>query len=330
MPATLSNKQIADAFISVANQLQGVKADKTSPGNNSVRNSYKQRAEAVRKMLVREAVLTQALQTAAGLKKVAANLANPVRFKLDYKSIFRNFVIVEQIPDGVPLIYDKDLPFVPSVKVAKSGAARQIEMRGKRVEIESFEISARPKLPYSELYSRRYRALDRMKDRLIEGMELREDLIGFSLLETASTLVNTPQTTTGYLDRDTLALGYNQIERNRLPVSSVLMSSAGTSSIRRWQFQVMDQTGMQEIRETGYLGANWGADYYVTDQIPQGTVYLMTSPKFLGWMAIRKDLDVIPADDPDNLRLGFVGYLNAGLTIFNALGVEKVSFNAAA
>ena len=31
-------------------------------------------------------------------------------------------------------------------------------------------------------------------------------------------------------------------------------------------------------------------------------------------MPIRKDTDVLPADDPDNLRLGFVGYELIGLT----------------
>jgi len=323
------NVQLAKALQAVAASLMGTET-KNGVGKNSMRNTAQMRQEAMRKQLVREAVLTQALQTSAGIKKISANLGNPARFKLDYKAIFRNFVIVEQIPDGVPLIYDKDLPFVPAVKVGQGGATREIEMRGKRVEIKEFEISARPKLPYSELYSRRYRALDRMKDRLVEGMELREDLIGFSLIETASTLANTPQTTTSYLDRDTLALGYAQVEKNRLPVGSVLMSAFGTSSIRRWQYQVMDQAGMQEIRETGYIGNNWGADFYVSDQIPAGTVYIMSTPKFCGWMPIRKDLDVIPADDPDNLRLGFVGYENLAMTWFNSLGATKVMFNSAA
>lgn len=40
-------------------------------------------------------------------------------------------------------------------------------------------------MPYRELFNRRFRALDRAKDKLIWGMELREDLIGFSLLNTA-------------------------------------------------------------------------------------------------------------------------------------------------
>lgn len=278
----------------------------------------------------KEAALTQALQSSAGLSKIAANMANPVRFRLDYKGIWRKFAIVEQVPDGVPIIYDKDQPLAPAVKVGKFGTPRMIEMVGKRVELTPFEIVSRVKIPYSELYNRRYRALDRAKDRLIEGMELREDLIGFGLFQTASTLVNTPVATAGVYDRDLQARSYNAIERSRLVVGSNLLSTAAVMGIRRLQFQDMDQVGMQEIRETGYLGSFWGADYYVTDQIPQGISYSLATPKYLAWLAIRKDVDVIPADDPDNVRLGFVGYQLIAMTVFNALGVEQMQFNPAA
>lgn len=41
-------------------------------------------------------------------------------------------------------------------------------------------------------------------------------------------------------------------------------------------------------RETGYLGNLWGADFYVSDQVAYGTMYVMTSPKFLAWMPFRR------------------------------------------
>lgn len=296
-------------------------------------DSYEARQEKVARLIRKEAALSRALETEAGLRKIAANMANPVRRKLDYKGIFRKFCVVEQMPDGVPLIFDRDQPEVPALKIGVLGAVRSIEMKGTRVELTPFEIAARPKIPYAELYNRRYRALDRAKDRLIQGMELREDLIGFGLLEAGATvggaLGNTVINVAGMLDRDGLAKGFTQIEKNRLPVAAVLMSPFGTQGIRRFQFQDLDQTGMQEVRESGYLGSIWGADFYVSDQIPAGTVYILTAPKFLAWMPIRKDVDVIPADDPDNLRLGFVGYWLGGLTLHNSLGVAKVAFNSA-
>lgn len=290
----------------------------------------------------KEAALARALETETGLRKIAANMANPVRQRLDYKGIFRKFAVVEQMPDGVPLIFDRDLPRVPAIKVGKNGTVRMVEMTGTRTELQPFEIVARPKIPYAELYNRRFRALDRAKDRLIEGMELREDLIGFGLLESAFTLgaafVGGPgdptapvlQATAGPLDRDPLAKTFTQLEKNRLVCSAILMSPFGTQGIRRLTFSELDQAGMQEVRETGYLGSYWGADFYVSDQVPAGTAYCLAPPKFLAWMPLRKDVDVIPADDPDNLRLGFIGYELLGCTVHNVFGVSKLTFSTTA
>lgn len=320
-------QDIIAALAALAKQAQGGKGRYVR--HEGQRTVLEREAEA-RTLLRKEAQLAQAMQTPAGLAKVAANMANPVRFRLDYKGLFRKFAIVEQVPEGIPLLYDKDVPQAPAVKVGAYGAPGAVEMIGRRVTLESFEISSQVKVPYNELYVRRYRVLDRAKDRLIEGMELREDLIGFGLLETASTLVNTTNSTSGAFDKDLMGKCYAQIERHRLPVGAVLMSPFATMGIRRLTFQTLDQVGMEEVRETGYLGSFWGADFYVTDQIPQGTVYFMTVPKYLAWMPIRKDADVIPADEPNNLRLGFVGYENLGMTVFNSLGVTKGTFDPTA
>lgn len=314
--------------------LQGKQALCTNDNKATVLHptSKLNRAAEMQRLARKERLATQLLQTQAGLMKIAANMANPVREQLDYKGIIRKFFIVEQIPDGVPMYYDKDFPEANAVKIGRGGSTRIVEMEGERVELEDFEISVRPKIPYRQLYVRRFQALDRVKDRLIMGMELREDLLGFGLLETASTAAggNTPQNVPGPLDKDTLAKAFAQVERHRLQVAGVLMSAYGTMGIRRWQWQNIDQIALQEIRETGYLGEMWGAQFYVSDQIPAGVCYIMTTPKFLGWLPIRKDLEVIPADDPDNLRLGFVGYELIGMTVHNVRGICKLTFDPSA
>lgn len=299
---------------------------------------YAQRNEQVNEEMRKEAILDRALNSENGLRKIAANMANPVRERLDYKSITRKLGIVEQMPDGIPLNYDRDLPEVPAVITAPDGNSRLAEMKGKRIEVKAFPIAARLKIPYAELYERRFRVLDRAKDRLIQGMELKTDLIVFGLFDAAYALgtvrtdvvgpvaPNTP----GPLDRDFLARGFTEIEKNRNVVGSVLMSPYGTQGIRRLDFQSLDQMGMQEVRETGYLGEFWGASFFVSDQVTAGTAYVLATPKQLLWFAIRKDVDVVPADDPDNLRIGLVGFFYGAMAAHNTLGVCPVFFNIAA
>ena len=296
------------------------------------------RQDRMQRLAAKEKILTRYMSTVGGINKIAANLANPVRRKLDYKGIIRKFFVVELMEPGIPLIFDRDLPEVPCVKVGQDGTVNAVQMDAERVEVQDFEIAGRPKIPYRELYVRRFRALDRAKDRLIEGMQLREDLIGLSLFA-SSIVANTalgagaaPQTvandTTG-LDKDGLRQAFAEVENQRLVVGSVLMSAYGTSGIRGWQFADLDQPGMQEVRESGYLGRMWGADFFVTDQVGSGVAYVLAQDKFVGWFPIRKDTDVIPADDPDNLRLGFVGYELIGMTVHNTPGINSITFTGA-
>ena len=43
-------------------------------------------------------------------------------------------------------------------------------------------------------------------------------------------------------------------------------------------------------------------------------------------MPFRRDTQVIPADDPDNVWLGFVGYELLGMTVFNGNGITRLTF----
>lgn len=58
-----------------------------------------------------------------------------------------------------------------------------------------------------------------------------------------------------------------------------------------------------------------------------GTVYTPTSPPtFVGEMPIRQDITVLPADNPDHLRLGWVIHEEIGIVIVNDAAVARVSF----
>jgi hypothetical protein len=171
--------------------------------------------------------------------------------------------------------------------------------------------------------------MKRVKERLEQGMALREDLYGFSLLETASQQVNTTIVVTTYLTKDALAKAMTEVEKHRLRVKSILMSPYGVQGIRRWDWQMIDNAAREEIRKSGYLGSIWDSDIYINDQVTSGTFYIIAEPEMTAWMPIRRDVDVVPADDPDNLLLGFVGYELLAMTVHNGRAVAKGTFNTA-
>jgi len=287
------------------------------------------REAALQKVAAKEAELRAAIRTQAGLHKIAANLSSPVRQKLDYAGIGRKFAVVEPWPDGMPMIYDSYVEEFSAVKIARNGSTTALEIEVTRTEIEPFEIVARPKIPYRELYSRLYQVMRRTKERLEQSMMLREDLYVFSLMHTAATTHYTPVSVVAALSKKDLAQGFAPIEANRLIVENILMSAYGMSGIRQWQYLDLDEVARQEVRQTGYLGSIWGAKIFISDQVPQGTFYLTAGPEWLLWMPIRKDFEAVPADDPDNLLLGFTGYEFLGLAVINARGVNRGTFNSA-
>lgn len=277
--------------------------------------------------LQKESELRNALRTQAGLMKIAANLGNPVRKHLDYEGIFRKFAVVESWPDGQPIIYDDDILEFSAVTVAKNGDIRRIDIEVDRVELSEFEIVVRPKIPYRELYTRLYNVVNRAKERLIQGMALREDNIGFGLMETASTLTHSAVTIGTALTRDALARSFSPIEYSRNVVAGVLMTAYGIQGIRRFQYLDMDQVGMEEVRKSGYLGSMWGAKFFISDQIAQGRFYPVGTPDKAAWMPIRRDVEVIPADNPDSLLLGFVGYELLAMTWHNSRVIVQGNFS---
>lgn len=284
------------------------------------------REAALHRVAAKEAELRAAIKTQSGLHKIAANLSSPVRQKLDYAGIGRKFGVVEPWPDGMPMIYDGDVDEFSAVKISRNGSNTSIEVEVARTEIEPFEIVARPKIPYRELYSRLYQVMRRTKERLEQSMMLREDLLIFSLMHTASTTFYTSVSVATYLTKAALAQAFAPVEANRLIVENILMSAYGMSGIRQWQYLDLDEVARQEVRQTGYLGSIWGAKIFISDQVPQGTFYVTAGPEWLLWMPIRKDFEAVPADDPDNLLLGFTGYEFLGLAIINARGVNKGTF----
>ena len=283
-------------------------------------------------IMKKEAAISMALKTTTGLKKLAAALANPVRKYLDYVAIFRKVVVTEVIPDGMIAYFDNDIEEWSGVKVGMDGNSRFVVVKAIRTIVPEFEITSNVKIPYRELRVRKYKVFDRAKQRLQQSLQIKEDLTGFALLHDAAEITNTEITVAGILTKNALALAFREVEKHRLLGVSVIMNPDAVSAIRRWDWDQVDEVARIEIRQTGYLGNLWGANFFVTNLIePDNSgnsfAYVTASPQFLGWMPMRADTEIIPADRPDDLLLGFTGYELLGMIIHNARAVARVKFN---
>jgi hypothetical protein len=304
----------------------GTRASRTAQKQVTGRTLPITKEAAAQKKLQIEAGLDVALRSSSGLAKVAANLVNPVKRYLDYTPIWRQTAIVETIPHGQIMFFDRDIEEFTAAKLAEKGTTVMIECQINRVLVEPFVVAARPKIPYIELYRRKYDALKRAGERLSQSVGIKEDLLGLALYEALSTATNTVTIGTA-LSKAALARAFAMIEWNRLTVQHVITSAFGISGIRRWEMKDLTEGVRQTIEKTGYMGSLWGADFITTNKINPGVAYCLAAPENVAWMPMYKDFDLTPADDPDNLLLGFVGAEVIGMVAHNAWGVSKIAFS---
>jgi len=284
--------------------------------------------------LIKEAVITAALQAPdkSGLLKLAAALTTPVRYYLDHYPIGRQLLVVEPYPDGVPLYFDNDIAEFDAVIVADDGASRRIVAKSTRTMIPELEIAARVYIPFKELKYRKFNVIDRAKQRLMQSLGIREDLTIFAAIHTSSVITNAEYVIAGPLSKEILTRCIYEVEKHRLNVDKILGSPALSYSVRNWEWTQIDELARQEVRTTGYLGTLFGTRFYISQLIkPDPTTglhyaYVLSAPEYLGWMPIRADTEVIPADEPGNLLLGFTGYEHLGIIIYNPFACARVGF----
>lgn len=94
--------------------------------------------------------------------------------------------------------------------------------------------------------------------------------------------------------------------------------------IRGWDNRDFDPVTQFEVLQTGLFGHLWTAQILISKKVPLNTVYVLADPEFVGVMPIRQDINVIPADDPKNLRIGWIVFEEIGCAVVNSMSCAKI------
>ena len=112
------------------------------------------------------ALLGKALSTPAGRNRVASLLGPSLRRRRDYMSIARKGLMVETLPQGALPIYDKEFDetgrsFVEAFVVGEEGGDIVRIVKPKRVTVPTFDITAAPLIPITQIQERRFDVVER-------------------------------------------------------------------------------------------------------------------------------------------------------------------------
>lgn len=198
--------------------------------------------------------------------------------------------------------------------------------------VPEFEVYSNPTVRIAEVKRRRFNVIDRAVQKARQEIMAQEDANVFAALDSAASVENTVQDIAdgGMLKRDLVELKV-QIDRWDLVTTKFFMNINEFTDILNWGSGggqgptggEVDPVTQREILQTGLYAHIWGADVMVSKIVPAGTVYGCADPEFVGVMPVRQDIEVLPADEPKQLKLGWVVSEIIGIGIVNPRGVSK-------
>jgi hypothetical protein len=276
----------------------------------------------------RDELISRAINTMDGKVALAQAMANPIRRNLDYHGIARRALVVDPLPQGAMPTYDRDID-VAAVVISSNGSGPESRVFGDRVVVPEFEIFANPTVRIAEVKRRRFNVIDRVVQKARQEIMAQEDANIFAAIDSASSIENTLTdiADAGMLRRDLVEIK-QQIDRWDLVTTKFFMNINEFTDILKWGSGGgqgvgggdFDPVTMREVLQTGLYAHIWGTDIMVSKIVPPGTVYGAADPEFVGVMPIRQDIEVLPADEPRQLKLGWVVSEIIGIAIVNPRG----------
>ena len=279
----------------------------------------------------RDELIKRALMTQEGKIALGQAMANPIRRNLDYQGVGRRVLVVDPLPQGALPVYDRDIDVAACV-VSSNGSAPESRVFGDRVTVPEFEVVSNPTVRIAEVRRRRFNVIDRAQQKARQEIQAQEDANIFATLDFSADATlggeNTAQdiADAGLLKRDLSEIKV-QIDRWDLVTTKFLMNIIEFNDILNWASGggttgggEVDPVTMREILQTGLYAHIWGADIIVSKIVPVGTVFGTADPEFVGVMPVRQDIEVLPADEPKQLKLGWVISEIIGLAVVNPRG----------
>ena len=274
----------------------------------------------------REAVIAQALETPEGRVSLAQAMVEPIKRALEYQAIGRKLLMVDELPQGALARYEKDVASVAYV-IARRGAVPDRIVEGEEVLVPTFEIAVNPQIRLSEIKARRFYIVDRAQMKAKEAIQKLEDT---EILTDINTAVRADHTVTqsGELGIAALNYAFSVIESRDLTVAKIVMHPRQYADMRTLGRDVYDEATRRDVLMSGLFGHLWTADIHVSHRVTEGSVYLLAPAEYVGALPIRQDITVLPADDPKNLRLGWVIYEELGIVVINDYAIAKISLTS--
>lgn len=277
------------------------------------------------------------LSSQDGFVKIGTGMIGPIQLKLRYEGIVRNVLVEDAVPPGTEAYYDvfDDLGQA-YIMSGTEGEVRVTPFEGKRVHVSFFRVASRPAIRKEDLLEMRINMVEQAQDETKQSIMKQEDSYLMTLLLGAitdySTRADNPTpgaqnvtVASGGITPQALYSAVTMTDLREIESTRLLMNPA---DYRDFYLFGTDQTGWAfKDRVVGGQKIEQFGEFQIqrSVMVPQGKVFLLPDPEFLGVMPIRYSLDVEENHRVESFWRGWVFDEMINMLVLNPRGIASVT-----
>jgi hypothetical protein len=276
-------------------------------------------------------------------------MLSPLKRDLLYEGRIRQLFQTYKLALGEEAVFDADLD-VPAAAISVNGLPQELQVVADRIRVETSPLATRPLVRWNESNFRKYDILNRTQERAKASIMLQEDTRGFNLIDFASGLTtqtpaaslagttaasNNPSllTDSTKLSMEKLVEAIVTLRSKLLNASKVYLNPLSTRWLMLFNTTVSGTGGagifapnfQDAALKAGKVGAIWGTEVLESVIVPEKKIYVLTSPEYLGVLAVRSDLSVETMKDVNQMADVFAIWEDVGFVVRYAKGIAKIT-----
>ena len=272
-----------------------------------------------------------------GIQRLGVGMIGPIQLKLRYQGLIRNVLLEDPITPGTPLEYevfdDLGQAYIMS---GTEGEVRVTPFEGKRVRVEFFRVASRPAIRKEDLYYLRYNIVEQAQDETKQAIMKQEDSRLMVILQAAVTdyatrpdheITHDHNVTeaSGYFTPEALYTAVSTTDAHELPSARILVNPVDYRDFYRW---TINQTGwaFKDRVVAGETITTFG-EFQIqrSVMVPQGKMFLLPNPEFLGVFPVLYSLDVEENHTVEAFWKGWVFDEMIAMAILNPRGIATIT-----
>jgi len=270
-------------------------------------------------------------------RRIGQGMVGPIQIKLKYEGIGRNILVEDPLERGFPMPYEVIDDLGQAYVLNQTDAeVKTTPFEGKWVPPTLFRIASFPYIRKEELYFLRANIVEHAQEMTREAIMKQEDGRLLTLLASAITdyganadHVITPDHVVEIGAGNPLDLidfydAVSRVQLHELQVSRVLLNPIDLRDLYTWDVNVTGWNFKDRVVQGETITQFGEFTFQTSIMVPQGTIFLVPDPNFLGVMPIMYSLDVEENNQIEQFRRGWVFDELIGMLVLNPRGLAAI------